>query len=56
MTKTSTPELSFPVAARCQRPTAQQGPKRTTLERIRQVARAYTCLATGIPCGGMVLN
>ncbi|MCM1163182.1 MAG: hypothetical protein NC339_02895 [Muribaculaceae bacterium] len=33
-----------------------QGPSRLTLERIRQVARAYTALSISVPAGSLILN
>ncbi len=36
--------------------TKMYSPARITIERIRQVARAYTCLNNTIPVGGIILN
>jgi|GEM_PF-2023369 len=56
MTKTSTPDFAISSVAPGKRPSAQCGPKRLTLERIRQVARSYTCIPSSLPGMGLVLN
>lgn len=58
MTKTSTP-LSPTSSTTASAATQQRvyGPRRSTLERIRQVARAYSSITTvSVPVGGMMLN
>lgn len=56
MTKISTPSHSSTEVVTLEVREAAVAPRRSTLERIRQVARAYTMLSTTHPVGGMILN
>ncbi len=56
MTKISTPSHSSTGGATLEVREPAAAPRRSTLERIRQVARAYTMLSSTLPVGGMILN